>query len=126
MREGTKMKDTDVRSMLESNLKERNLSVSDVAVKILVECILAIEQDPEPAWRDQPVLRNLDAVQRDAIFGITMKLAKLSNSREVRSREGEILHTYGILHHISRWIDQLCPFEKPVHRRIIGIIDDYE
>jgi hypothetical protein len=102
---------------LHSALSQANVEISEKASEILVTCILAIKEDPEPSWPKHAIVDDPDdAFERNAINGLTLKLAELSNPQRTRPRR---LHTYTILHHISDWVDQLCPFEKPEknHRR---------
>jgi hypothetical protein len=106
----------DVVGHLYSALSQANVEISETASEILVNCILAIREDPEPSWPRHGIVDDPDdAFQRNAINGLTTKLAELSNSKRIAPRR---LHTFAILHHISDWIDQLCPFEKPdkIHR----------
>jgi hypothetical protein len=111
------MNTMDIAGHLHSALDQVNVEISEKATELLVTCILAIKEDPEPSWPKHAILDDPDdAVQRNAINGLTRKLAELSSSQRTASRQ---LHTYAILHHISDWVDQLCPFEKPekTHRR---------
>jgi hypothetical protein len=111
------MEESQVRSLLLHNLKNYDVNVSEIALKILVDCIIAIKEDPEPPWREQPIWRNVDTVQHDAIEGLTLKLVGLSNRRQASGRGSDTLHTYVILHNISGWVDQICPFAKPEQSR---------
>ena len=119
----TIMNETEIIGTLHSGLSQHGVEISDTASEILTKIILAIKEDPESSWRNQGAwLRDdSDAVQRDAINGLTLKLAQLSGSRSGSrpgaSRRPQRLHTYAILHYISDWIDQLCPFAKPARER---------
>lgn len=103
---------TTVTNRLENDLTRYGLNVSPRAREILAQCIFAITDDRELVWGPPP--SDLDMVQENAIHGLTLKLNRLIHTMSQRGiplPEGQ-LRTFTILHHLSSWIDHLCPFEK--------------
>lgn len=99
--------------VLDNQLTQAGLRVSPLAKQILAQCIFAVTEDPEPSWTLPPP-RSLDIVQSDAIVGVAVKLTRLVNTMKHKGIYiPEQIPTFTILHHLSSWIDHLCPFEKP-------------
>jgi hypothetical protein len=101
-----------IEAELDRRLVAFNVEVSTEAKEIVIRAIGAIETDPNPDWR-QPVPSGLvDRMQEDLIAAASLKLIGMYQNIYARRSSGRRVTTFDLLHVISKWIDDLCPFEK--------------
>jgi hypothetical protein len=107
-----------IRGELRDHLNVYGIQVTETALNILSLSIFAIVSDTEPTWSTPAIpLPNLDDVQRHVIAGVALRLSLLARSRR-GIQLSEPIRSFPILHNISRWIDNLCPFDKPRQQAI--------
>lgn len=101
-----------IEAELDRRLAASNVEVSADAKEIVIRAIGAIDTDPNPDWR-QPVSTNLiNRMQEDLIAAASLKLIGMYHIIYARRSSGRRVTTFDLLHVISKWIDELCPFEK--------------
>jgi hypothetical protein len=79
----------------------------------VVLAIVAIETDPNPLWSRRPN-KSIDDIQNDIVQMVGYKMMIL-HQRLITQTNGQVtsVSAFHVLHHLSRWTEELCPFEKP-------------
>jgi hypothetical protein len=104
---------TRISAELDRRLRNWNVEVTPHAKDIIIQSILAIGLDQNPEWNPPITPAMIDSVQLDVIAASSLKLAGLYQRMANRMPSPRPITTFDVLHSISTWVDDLCPFEKP-------------
>lgn len=107
------MRAPQILQLLDQRLDADGVRATDAAKALVVAAIEAIETDPNPQWTRGPT-KPVNDIQADIIPVVSYKMLVL-HQRLIRTTNNQVstISAFHVLHHLSRWTDDLCPFEKP-------------
>ena len=76
---------------------------------LVMNTILAIQEDPSPSWKDADEKRRTQVVE-DFIYNLPKLLDELSRSQDYMNKHNESY--FDVLHWLTSRLDSICPFPK--------------